>query len=278
MRRGALSGETLRREPAPRATPRPAPSAASIGLNRDGAPEEAEAARLIAQGLSSGAFDERPASARAAPEDEGDDLKAIKGVGAKQEAQLNALGFHSFAQLAGFGPRELAWLDAALGLRGRVVAEGWMRQARRLAERKAAGELRLGPEGAWTLPDPSSDRVAALEAARRSPLSVVEREAMRVIDARPLGERAAIERRPEGLLPGPSGASPDALDEIQGVNAALAELLNGVGVYYFSQLAAFDAGDLAWLDAQLGANGRVIRDRWAAQAEALERLKRAGVA
>lgn len=235
---------------------------------------ETAAAVLIEQGAATGAFEDRPASARQSPEDEGDDLTAIRGVGPKQDAQLKALGFHNFKQLAEFGPRDLAWLDAALGLRGRVVGEGWVRQARRLAERKERGELRLGPDGVWTLPDPNSDSEAALEAAMRAPLGPVEREAMRLLDSGGAGSAAA---RPTDLLRGPTGASPDPLQNLRGVSAGVEDLLNEIGIYYYSQIADFSAPELAWLDAKLNLNGRVVRDRWASQAAALERLKRTGV-
>lgn len=42
---------------------------------------------------------------------EADDLTAIKGVGAKMAAQLNALGYQTFAQLAAATPEERTVLD-----------------------------------------------------------------------------------------------------------------------------------------------------------------------
>ncbi|MEM9724008.1 MAG: hypothetical protein AAF909_00925, partial [Pseudomonadota bacterium] len=213
---------------------------------------------------------ERPVSARPAPVDEGDDLKAIAGVNSKVEAQLNALGFHSFDQLAAFSAGDLQWLDATLSLKGRAEREAWVAQAARLAERKREGELRLGPDGTWTPPDPLADRSAAVAAALRAPLTEVEREAMRIID----GGRGGYAPRPAILLDGADGASPDPLQEIQGVNATLAQLLNDMGVFYFRQLAAFSAEDLAWLDTKLSFRGRVVRDRWAAQAAALDAAQR----
>ncbi len=62
----------------------------------------------------------------------------------------------------------------------------------------------------------------------------------------------------------------DRLQQITGVGDKLARTLNELGVYQFRQIAEFTATDLLWLDQQLGAfKGRIGRDNWVAQAEAL---------
>ena len=64
-----------------------------------------------------------------------DDLKLIKGVGPELEALLHRLGVFHFDQIAAWTPEEVAWVDANLeGFRGRVTREGWVEQARQLAE------------------------------------------------------------------------------------------------------------------------------------------------
>lgn len=63
-----------------------------------------------------------------------DDLKRIKGVGPKLEAQLNRLGFFHFDQIAAWGASEIAWVDDNLeGFKGRVTRDDWVAQARILA-------------------------------------------------------------------------------------------------------------------------------------------------
>ncbi len=62
----------------------------------------------------------------------------------------------------------------------------------------------------------------------------------------------------------------DQLQQITGIGSKLARTLNELGVYQFRQIAEFTATDLLWLDQQLGAfKGRIARDNWVAQAEAL---------
>ena len=64
-----------------------------------------------------------------------DDLKLIKGVGPELEALLHRLGFFHFSQIAAWTPEEVAWVDGNLeGFHGRVTREGWVEQARQLAE------------------------------------------------------------------------------------------------------------------------------------------------
>ncbi|MGV6812597.1 MAG: NADH-quinone oxidoreductase subunit E [Brevirhabdus sp.] len=66
-----------------------------------------------------------------------DDLKMIKGVGPKLEKLLHSLGFFHFDQIAKWSADEVAWVDENLeGFRGRVSRDGWVDQAKLLAEGK----------------------------------------------------------------------------------------------------------------------------------------------
>ncbi|SLN30660.1 NADH dehydrogenase subunit E [Aquimixticola soesokkakensis] len=63
----------------------------------------------------------------------GDDLKQLKGVGPKLEAQLNSLGFWHFDQIAAFTPAQVAWVDARLKFKGRIERDDWIGQSKILA-------------------------------------------------------------------------------------------------------------------------------------------------
>ena len=63
-----------------------------------------------------------------------DDLKKLKGVGPKLEATLHELGFYHFDQVASWGPEEVAWVDSRLKFKGRIERDGWIEQAKLLAE------------------------------------------------------------------------------------------------------------------------------------------------
>jgi predicted flap endonuclease-1-like 5' DNA nuclease len=79
--------------------------------------------------------------------------------------------------------------------------------------------------------------------------------------------RADGEGKPE-LLDAPRGA-PDDLKRIKGVGPKLEEKLNGLGIFHYSQIAAWGADEIAWVDDQLNFRGRIDRDGWIEQAKTL---------
>ncbi|MBE1284853.1 MAG: NADH-quinone oxidoreductase subunit E [Rhodobacteraceae bacterium] len=62
-----------------------------------------------------------------------DDLKLLKGVGPKLEEKLRAAGVTSFAQIAAWGPDDIAEMDEKLSFKGRIERDGWIEQAQQLA-------------------------------------------------------------------------------------------------------------------------------------------------
>jgi len=70
-------------------------------------------------------------AAVAAPET-ADDLSKITGVGPAMVKKLNAAGITSFAQVAALKKAEAEALDAKIGARGRVLRDGWVKQAKAL--------------------------------------------------------------------------------------------------------------------------------------------------
>lgn len=66
--------------------------------------------------------------------DRPDDLKMISGIGPKLEQVLNSLGIWTFAQIAAWTVNEIAWIDDYLQFSGRIERDGWIAQAKALAE------------------------------------------------------------------------------------------------------------------------------------------------
>jgi NADH-quinone oxidoreductase subunit E len=102
----------------------PTPDAAQVTPTSDAAQvaPTSDAAQVAPQTLSAPIGD-RP-----------DDLKLIKGVGPELERMLHGLGFFHFSQLGSWTPEEVAWVDAHMeGFHGRIEREGWVEQARQLA-------------------------------------------------------------------------------------------------------------------------------------------------
>ncbi|WP_417205079.1 endonuclease [Antarctobacter sp.] len=100
------------------------PTAAPMGedYDRDG----------IFEGKDEG---EKPAMLDAPRDGGADDLKQVKGIGAKLEQLCHSLGIYHFDQIANWTDQEIAWVDANLeGFKGRVSRDQWVAQARVLAE------------------------------------------------------------------------------------------------------------------------------------------------
>jgi len=70
-------------------------------------------------------------------------------------------------------------------------------------------------------------------------------------------------------LDAPREGGADDLKKIKGVGPQLAGLLNEMGFWHLSQIAAWGPGEIAWVDSRLKFKGRIVRDNWVAQAAEL---------
>ncbi|NKL36723.1 5' DNA nuclease [Rhizobium leguminosarum bv. viciae] len=61
----------------------------------------------------------------------------------------------------------------------------------------------------------------------------------------------------------------DDLKLIAGIGPKLEQVLNSKGIRSFAEVAAWTEEDIARLDAELGFNGRILRDDWTGQAKVL---------
>lgn len=82
--------------------------------------------------------------------------------------------------------------------------------------------------------------------------------------ARPAAPPPASEDRPPSLEAAPPER--DNLRRIKGIGQGFEKRLNQLGIYRYAQVAAWTAGQQAWISAELGFPGRVERDEWPAQA------------
>lgn len=69
------------------------------------------------------------------PDGEADDLKAITGVGPVLEKSLNEYGIYHYRQISGLKKAEIAEIDEALNLKGRMERDDWVKQAKELAKK-----------------------------------------------------------------------------------------------------------------------------------------------
>ncbi|MHB2169237.1 NADH-quinone oxidoreductase subunit NuoE [Alsobacter sp. R-9] len=115
------------------------------------------------------------------------------------------------------------------------------------AARVADGKPPVAPSAAAAAADPTKSTVSK-PAADAAPAPVSD------------------EHKPV-LLAAPEGGKADDLELIWGVGPKLAEMLHKMGVFHFSQIAAWNEMNLRWVDQNLGAfRGRAVRDKWIEQA------------
>lgn len=78
-------------------------------------------------------------------------------------------------------------------------------------------------------------------------------------------------RQPHALAERPAEGGDD-LTAIEGIDPDLRDMLNHLGIWNFSQIAAWDAEELAWIDTNLsGYEDRATRSDWVGQARGLGR-------
>jgi len=68
------------------------------------------------------------------PEGDADDLKRVKGIGPVIEKKLNALGIYHFRQVGALTEENIQWVNHHLAFPGRIQREGWVDQAKQLAQ------------------------------------------------------------------------------------------------------------------------------------------------
>ncbi len=107
------------------------------------------------------------------------------------------------------------------------------------------------------------------EGALKLALGHAERQISELKGASVKPSATTLARAPLFLkMPRKGGA--DDLRKIKGIGPKLAALCNRMGVFHFDQIAAWDAGQVQWMDDNLdGFRGRVSRDAWVGQANAL---------
>ena|SRR5690606_16104827 len=131
--------------------------------------------------------------------------------------------------------------------------------------------------GAEIRPGPQVDRIASAPASGLTTL----RDDGETATAASVPGPAGLVSAETGMVAAPvaqvqpSGIArperPDDLKLISGVGPRLEEKLHALGIYRFEQIAAWTAEEIAWVDSHLNFRGRILRDDWKRQAEALAR-------
>ena len=86
--------------------------------------------------------------------------------------------------------------------------------------------------------------------------------------AAPASRRSTDPNRPAGIE---RPDKPDDLKLISGVGPKIEGILHSLGIFTFAQVASWQKAERDWVDGYLNFKGRIERDDWVKQAEALAR-------
>jgi predicted flap endonuclease-1-like 5' DNA nuclease len=221
------------------------------------------AAAAAAQGRATGAKHRgtKPPGIAAPDGGKADDLKLIKGIGPKNEKISNALGVYHFHQIADWTPDEATWVGHHMAFPGRIEREHWIPQAKLLA---SGGETdhSMGVKSGTIIVGDSAD--APLDAAAVESLGKSLPQQAATVD----GEADHAGRRPYGLV-APRGGQPDDLKRIRGIGPQNEGRLHGLGIWHFTQIAAWSPENVKWVGSYLAFPGRIVREKWVDQAHEL---------
>ena len=196
----------------------------------------------------------------AAPAGGADDLKLIKGIGPRNEKACNALGIYQFAQIADWTPDEAVWIGHHIAFPGRIEREHWIAQARLLASGGETEHAKAVKSGSLVVDDSADeplDHATAELLARGLPAQAATVE----------GEDKHAGRRPYGLAS--AVGAPDNLKKIRGIGPQNERRLQALGIWHFSQIAAWSEDNVKWVGSYLAFAGRIDREKWVAQAREL---------
>lgn len=84
--------------------------------------------------IGAGSVSGNGAAAPVAAAGPADDLKRLSGVGPALEKKLLGAGITTFAQIAAWTEADIAEFDEKLSFKGRIEREGWVAQAKELAQ------------------------------------------------------------------------------------------------------------------------------------------------
>ncbi|MCQ4191167.1 hypothetical protein [Methylocystis suflitae] len=125
-------------------------------------------------------------------------------------------------------------------------------------------------------PEPQVEIVATAQPATQASVEPALEAAASA--AKALSEKAAQMRAPSGkmapgappaALPAPRDGAADDLTKIKGVGPKSVEKLHALGVFHYDQIAGWSDDNIKWIEASIGAAGRVKRNGWIEQAQAL---------
>ena len=122
------------------------------------------------------------------------------------------------------------------------------------------GMMQTAAERAKVALDEAAEIAAKAEAARQTTAAPARAKPdLRVVPKAPAEPKVKVAK----------AARADDLKAISGIGPKLEQVLNGMGLKRYADIAALTAADVARIEAELGLGGRIARDGWVEQARTL---------
>lgn len=133
---------------------------------------------------------------------------------------------------------------------------------------KAAKPAAAKPKPAKQAVAPKTDKATAQKTeSASSPDSKTAKKPGKAAPA--ISDALVSEASKPAMLTEARGGSADDLKRIKGVGPKIEGILNGLGIFHFDQIAAWDQANKDWVDDHLSFKGRIDREEWIPQADAL---------
>ena len=140
------------------------------------------------------------------------------------------------------------------------------------------GVMQSAAERTKAMLDEAAELAAKAEAAKETAAPVKAKPELRVVpkaepEMKVAREKSAtpktVEARPVRRAPAAKATKADDLKAISGIGPKLEQVLNGMGLRRYADIAALTDADAARIEAELGLDGRIARDGWVEQARTL---------
>jgi NADH-quinone oxidoreductase subunit E len=211
-----------------------------------------------------------------------DDMSRLAASGAHPFGAAMAMSAASVAMLGQMS--SLYWDGVARAMRGagaQPFATGFWFDGRDMVMEAASEAARhvmdMAPEHeakrAAALSDDEIDVVEAGNSVARAGMDSGPANASLPVTAAP-----NVGLQPEDFIQPRTMAKPEMRDDlkrISGVGPKLEQVLNGLGIWTFAQIADWSPNEIAWVDDYLGFKGRIARDNWLFQAAELRKAAKA---
>jgi NADH-quinone oxidoreductase subunit E len=208
-----------------------------------------------------------PASGLTTLKDEKAILKAAREVEAKWAADVGAAASVPPSEAAKpktDAPETNPAVKSPSPEKAAPAGEKTQSQAPAFSEAKANTSIDTGKERKGPIEKTEPEPLSAFKSPEVSKGEPIGASGKKVVQKPSLDDP----RRPAGV---DKPAAPDDLQLISGVGPKIEGILHSLGIYTFAQVAGWTADQRSWVDSYLNFKGRIDRDDWVRQADALAR-------